>query len=75
MIITRTICRNAYTSASARKRRAFRVCGCCAAKKGVRLQFPGGEIRDHPVVQAMRVREVKDEAERTRLWDAASGRI
>ena len=28
-------------------------------------------IRDHAVVQAMRVREVKDEAERARLWDLA----
>ena len=31
---------------------------------------PAVEIRDHTVVQAMRVREVKDEAERARLWDA-----
>jgi F420H(2)-dependent quinone reductase len=29
------------------------------------------EIRDLTVVQAMRVREVEDEAERTRLWDVA----
>jgi deazaflavin-dependent oxidoreductase (nitroreductase family) len=29
------------------------------------------EIRDHTMVQAMRVREVKDEAERARLWDLA----
>ena len=26
---------------------------------------------DHTVVQAMRVREVEDEAERARLWDVA----
>jgi len=32
---------------------------------------PAVEIRDHTVVQAMRVREVEDEAERARLWDAA----
>ena len=32
---------------------------------------PAVEIRDHTVVQAMRVREVKDEAERARLWDLA----
>src|SRR5438552_16551341 len=32
---------------------------------------PAVEIRDHTVAQAMRVREVKDEAERTRLWDLA----
>ena len=32
---------------------------------------PAVEIRDHTVVQAMRVREVKDEAERARLWDVA----
>jgi deazaflavin-dependent oxidoreductase (nitroreductase family) len=32
---------------------------------------PAVEIRDHTVVQPMRVREVKDEAERTRLWAAA----
>ena len=32
---------------------------------------PGVEIRDHTVVQAMRVREVKDEAERARLWELA----
>ena len=31
---------------------------------------PAVEIRDHTVVQAMRVREVEDEAERARLWDA-----
>jgi hypothetical protein len=29
------------------------------------------EIRDHTVVQPMRVREVKDDAERARLWAAA----
>jgi deazaflavin-dependent oxidoreductase (nitroreductase family) len=32
---------------------------------------PAVEIRDHTVVQAMRVREVKDEAERARLWKLA----
>jgi len=32
---------------------------------------PAVEIRDHTVVQAMRVREVKDEAERARLWALA----
>ena len=32
---------------------------------------PAVEIRDHTVVQPMRVREVKDDAERTRLWAAA----
>jgi len=32
---------------------------------------PAVEIRDHTVVQPMRVREVKDDAERTRLWTAA----
>ena len=32
---------------------------------------PAVEIRDHTVVQAMRVREVQDEAERSRLWDLA----
>src|ERR671932_474483 len=32
---------------------------------------PAVEIRDHTVVRAMRVREVKDEAERARLWDLA----
>ena len=32
---------------------------------------PAVEIRDHAVVQAMRVREVEDEAERARLWDVA----
>jgi deazaflavin-dependent oxidoreductase (nitroreductase family) len=32
---------------------------------------PDVEIRDRDRVQAMRVREVKDEAERTRLWDLA----
>jgi len=30
---------------------------------------PAVEIRDETTVQAMRVHEVKDEAERTRLWD------
>src|SRR5918995_5205445 len=29
------------------------------------------EIRDHTVVQAMRVREVEDEVERARLWELA----
>jgi deazaflavin-dependent oxidoreductase (nitroreductase family) len=29
------------------------------------------EIRDEAVVSPMRVREVEDEAERTRLWDLA----
>jgi deazaflavin-dependent oxidoreductase (nitroreductase family) len=32
---------------------------------------PVVEIRDHTMVQSMRVREVKDEAERVRLWDLA----
>ena len=32
---------------------------------------PAVEIRDHTVVQPMRVREVKDEAERARLWELA----
>lgn len=32
---------------------------------------PAVEIRDHTVVQPMRVREVKDEAERAPLWAAA----
>jgi len=32
---------------------------------------PDTEIRDHAVVQAMRVREVNDEAERARLWKLA----
>jgi F420H(2)-dependent quinone reductase len=32
---------------------------------------PAVELRDLTVVQAMRVREVKDEAERARLWDLA----
>src|SRR5262245_36950738 len=32
---------------------------------------PAVEVRDHTVVQAMRVREVKDEAERTHLWALA----
>jgi len=32
---------------------------------------PTVEIRDHAAVQAMRVREVKDEAERVRLWKLA----
>ena len=32
---------------------------------------PAVEIRDHTMVQAMRVREVKDETERARLWDLA----
>jgi deazaflavin-dependent oxidoreductase (nitroreductase family) len=32
---------------------------------------PTVEIRDHTVVQAMRVREVENEAERARLWDIA----
>src|SRR5947199_165314 len=32
---------------------------------------PAVEIRDHTVVQPMRVREVKDDAERARLWSAA----
>jgi deazaflavin-dependent oxidoreductase (nitroreductase family) len=32
---------------------------------------PAVEIRDHTVVQAMQVREVVDEVERIRLWDAA----
>jgi deazaflavin-dependent oxidoreductase (nitroreductase family) len=32
---------------------------------------PAVEIRDHTVVQAMRVREVADEAERARLWKVA----
>src|SRR5712671_1741622 len=32
---------------------------------------PAIELRDHATVQPMRVREVKDEAERTRLWKLA----
>jgi deazaflavin-dependent oxidoreductase (nitroreductase family) len=32
---------------------------------------PTVEIRDHTAVQAMRVREVSDEAERARLWKLA----
>jgi deazaflavin-dependent oxidoreductase (nitroreductase family) len=32
---------------------------------------PAIEIRDHTAVQAMRVREVNDEAERARLWKLA----
>lgn len=32
---------------------------------------PAVEIRDHTEVQAMRVREVEDAAERARLWDLA----
>jgi deazaflavin-dependent oxidoreductase (nitroreductase family) len=32
---------------------------------------PAVEIRDHTTVQAMRVREVNDEAERARLWELA----
>jgi deazaflavin-dependent oxidoreductase (nitroreductase family) len=32
---------------------------------------PAVEIRDRTAVQAMRAREVEDEAERGRLWDAA----
>lgn len=32
---------------------------------------PAVEIRDHTVVQAMRVREVEDAAERARLWKLA----
>jgi deazaflavin-dependent oxidoreductase (nitroreductase family) len=32
---------------------------------------PAVEIRDHAVVQTMQVREVKDKAERARLWDLA----
>ena len=32
---------------------------------------PAVEIRDHTAVQPMRVREVKDEAERACLWDLA----
>src|SRR5262245_57663763 len=32
---------------------------------------PSVEIRDHTAVQPMRVREVKEEAERARLWDLA----
>ena len=32
---------------------------------------PAVEIRDHTVVQPMRVREVDNEAERTRLWNLA----
>src|SRR3989442_1779878 len=32
---------------------------------------PAVEIRDHTVVQPMRAREVKDEAERARLWKLA----
>ncbi len=33
---------------------------------------PAVEIRDHTVVQPMRVREVADEAERRRLWSLAA---
>jgi len=32
---------------------------------------PAVEIRDHTVVQPMRVREVHDDTERARLWDLA----
>jgi F420H(2)-dependent quinone reductase len=32
---------------------------------------PVVEIRDHSTVRSMRVREVEDEAERTRLWELA----
>jgi deazaflavin-dependent oxidoreductase (nitroreductase family) len=32
---------------------------------------PAVEIRDHTAVQAMRVREVSDDAERARLWKLA----
>jgi deazaflavin-dependent oxidoreductase (nitroreductase family) len=32
---------------------------------------PAVEIRDHTAVQAMRAREVQDDAERARLWDLA----
>ena len=32
---------------------------------------PAVEIRDHTAVQAMRAREVHDDAERVRLWDLA----
>jgi deazaflavin-dependent oxidoreductase (nitroreductase family) len=32
---------------------------------------PTVEIRDHTEIQAMRVREVTDDAERTRLWKLA----
>jgi deazaflavin-dependent oxidoreductase (nitroreductase family) len=32
---------------------------------------PAVEIRDHAVVQAMKVREVDDERERARLWALA----
>jgi deazaflavin-dependent oxidoreductase (nitroreductase family) len=32
---------------------------------------PNVELRDHAAVQPMRVREVKDEAERARLWKLA----
>jgi deazaflavin-dependent oxidoreductase (nitroreductase family) len=32
---------------------------------------PSVELRDHTVVQRMRVREVTDERERARLWDLA----
>ena len=32
---------------------------------------PAVEIRDHTAVQSMRVREVKDDAERARLWKLA----
>jgi deazaflavin-dependent oxidoreductase (nitroreductase family) len=32
---------------------------------------PVVEIRDHTVVQPMRVREVENDAERARLWDVA----
>ena len=33
--------------------------------------YPAVELRDHRTVQAMRVREVTDEAERARLWKLA----
>jgi deazaflavin-dependent oxidoreductase (nitroreductase family) len=32
---------------------------------------PAVEIRDHTAVQAMKVREVNDDAERARLWTLA----
>ncbi len=32
---------------------------------------PAVEIRDHTIIQAMRVREVENEAERARLWNIA----
>jgi len=32
---------------------------------------PAVEIRDHTMVQAMRMREVENDAERVRLWDVA----